>query len=97
MLQTSQTTFWYVLSGAIGLITIFLLWWLYYVIRLTKNAVYTVEKFTHVMKKMDEVLDLAKDKLNTGGTYVALIANAVKSVMEMVGERKSKSGGRKKK
>ena len=96
MLETSQTTFWYILAGSIGLIAIVSAWMLYYVVRLLKNAVYTVEKFTKIMKKADEVLDMAKDKLHSSSTYLALGANAVKSIIEMVQEKKAKPARKRK-
>lgn len=89
MLDTSQTVFWYVLSGSIGLLAILTAVMLYYIIRLLKNAVYTVEKFTNVLKKADEVLDLAKEKLQSGGTYLAMAVEGVKSIVELVGEKKA--------
>ena len=93
----SLDVLYYVAAASIGLLAIFLAWMLYYVVRILKNAVYTVEKFTTVMKKFDEVLDLAKDKLHSSGTYLALAAEAIKSVVEFVGEKKSSSRKRSKK
>jgi hypothetical protein len=87
----------YTLAAAVGLITIFLLWMLYYWIRLLQNAVYTVEKVTNVFKKADEVLEMIKEKLHSGGAYLALVANAVKSVMEYVGEKKGAKNARRNK
>ena len=97
MLETSQTTFWYIFAGSIGLIAIVSAWMIYYLVRLLKNAVYTVEKFTSIMKKADEVLDMAKDKLHSSSTYLALGANAVKSIVEMVQEKKAKPARKRKK
>ena len=90
MLDQSQVVFWYVLSASIGLIAIMVVFLLYYLIRLLKNAVYTVEKFTNVLKKADEVLDMAKDKLQSGGTYLAMGVQAVTSLIEMFGEKATK-------
>lgn len=76
------------------LITVFLCWALYYFVRLGKNAVYTVEKFTTVLKKADEVMDIAKQKLHSSGTYIAIAANTAKSVVEYLQDR---TEGKKKK
>lgn len=98
MLEQSQTVFWYVLAGSIGVLTIFLVWGIYYLVRILKNAVYVIEKFTNVLQKADEVLDLAKEKMHSGGTYLAMAIEGVKTVAEFVGEKKStKKRSRKKK
>ncbi len=99
MLEQSQTVFWYVLSGSIGVLTLFLCWGIYYLVRMLRNAVYVVEKFTSVLQKADEVLDLAKEKLHSGGTYLAMAIEGVKTVAEFVGEKKApkKRSSRKKK
>lgn len=99
MLEQSQTVFWYVLSGSIGILTLFLCWGIYYLVRMLRNAVYVVEKFTSVLQKADEVLDLAKEKMHSGGTYVAMAIEGIKTVADLVGEKKStrKRSTRKKK
>jgi len=88
ILETSQDLFYITLSLSLIAFSVFLCWFMYYLIRLMKNAVYTVEKFTDVMKKLDEVLDMAKDKLKSTGTYLTMVATGVKSVMEYVGDKK---------
>lgn len=86
MFETSLDILYITLAVSVALLTIFLIWGVYYVVRMLKNAVYVVEKFTVVMKKADEVLDLAKEKLHSTGTYVAAAANLAKGVMEYLGE-----------
>ncbi|MBI4122320.1 MAG: hypothetical protein HY461_03230 [Parcubacteria group bacterium] len=88
MFETSLDVFYLTLSVCIAVLTFFLCWALYYFIRLGRDAVYTVEKFTSVLRKLDEVLDTVKEKLHNSGTYIALAANAVKSVVEYLGEKK---------
>lgn len=100
ILETSQDLFYIVLSIAIISFTVFLCWFMYYLIRILKNAVYMVEKVTTVMQKADKVLDLIQEKLESGGTYFALAANAVKSIVEYAVEKKTtakKTVSRKKK
>lgn len=89
MFETSLDVLYLSLAACVIVLTFFLCWALYYLIRLGKNAVYTVEKFTVVLKKADEVLDIVKEKLHSSGTYLAVAANAVKSVVEYMGERKA--------
>lgn len=87
MVNTTLDILYLVLATSVGVLTIFLCWALYYVVRALRNGVYMVEKVTVVMQKADEVLDLAKDKLHSTGTYIAVVANLAKGVMEYVGER----------
>jgi hypothetical protein len=87
MVNTTLDILYLVLAGSVGIITIFLCWALYYVIRALKNGVYMVEKVTVVMQKADEVLDLAKEKLHSTGTYLGVAVNVAKGVMEFLGDR----------
>ena len=87
MVNTTLDILYLVLSASIGIITIFLCWALYYVIRALKNGVYMVEKVTVVMQKADEVLDLAKEKLHSTGTYLGVAVNIAKGIMEYLGDR----------
>lgn len=87
MLNTSLDVLYLTLALCVFLLTLFLCWALYYLIRLGRNAVYTVEKFTSVLHKADEVLDMLKEKLHSSGAYIGLLANAVKSVVEYMKDR----------
>lgn len=89
MINTSLDLLWLVLAGSVGVLTIFLCWAIYYVVRMLRNAVYMVEKVTTVMQKADEVLDLAKEKLHSTGTYLSVAASVAKSAMEYLGEKGS--------
>jgi hypothetical protein len=89
MFETSLDILYLTLAGSVAVLTIFVCCALYYLIRLGKDAVYTVEKFTSVLRKADEIMDMAKDKLHHSGTYIALAANAVKSVMDYVGDKRA--------
>lgn len=93
----SLDTLYYVLAGSIAAFTVFLCVMLYYIVRMLKNAVYTMEKFTNVLKKLDELADLAKEKMNSGGTYLAMAVSAVQSIVEMVGSKKKTTRKRKSK
>ena len=61
MLETSLDVLYLTLAGCVFVLTIFLCWALYYFIRLGKDTVYTVEKFTSVLRKADEIMDMAKE------------------------------------
>ena len=87
MVETTLDLLYIVLAGAVGVLTIFLCWAIYYVVRMLRNAVYMVEKVTVVMQKADEVLDLAKEKLHSTGTYLGIAANVAKGVMDYMGEK----------
>ncbi len=86
MINTTLDILWLVLAGSIGVLTIFLCWAIYYVVRMLRNGVYMVEKVTTVMQKADEVLDMAKEKLHSTGTYLSVAASVAKSAMDYLGE-----------
>ncbi len=89
MVNTTLDILYLTLAGAVALLTVFLAWAIYYVVRMLRNAVYMVEKVTTVMQKADEVLDMAKDKLHSTGTYIGVAANAIQSAIEYFGEKKT--------
>lgn len=95
MLNTSLDVFYLTLSICAVLITVFLCLALYYFVRMERNTVYTMEKFTNVIRKADEILEMAKDKIHSSGTYVAATANAVKTVVEYMQDAKAKKRSRK--
>ena len=84
------------IAACIALLTGFVCWGIYYLVRMEKNAVYTMEKWTGLMKKADEFLDMAKDKLHGSGAYVAATAQAVKSVIEYLNDKKTERKSKKK-
>ncbi len=90
MINTTLDILYLTLAGCAVLITFFICWAFYYFVRMERNAVYTMEKFTNVLRKADEVLEVAKDKLHSSGTYIAIAANAAKNVVEYLQETKAK-------
>lgn len=95
MVTTSLDVLYITLSVCVGFVTIFLCWALYYFVRMERNTVYTMEKFTSVLRKADEILEMAKEKLHSSGMYVAATANAVKTVVEYLQDGKAKKKTRK--
>lgn len=87
MLNTSKDVLYIVLAASTGVLTIFLCWAIYYLVRILRNGVYMVEKVTDVVHKADEVVDMAKEKLESTGTYLAVVANFARGAMEYFGER----------
>jgi len=89
LVQSTLDILYLTLAASIAVLTIFLIWGIYYVVRMLRNAVYMTEKVTSVMQKADEVLDLAKDKLHSTGTYLGIAANAVQGAIEYFGDKKT--------
>lgn len=96
MLNTSLDVLYITLAVSIGVLTCFLCWGIYYFVRMERNTVYAMEKWTSLMKKADALMDMAKDKLQGSGAYVVAAANAVKSVVDYAMEKKAEKKGRRK-
>lgn len=96
MIETSLDVLYITLAVCVGLLTAFICWGIYYLVRMARNAVYAIEKWTNLMRKADDVLEMAKTKLHGSGAYALAAVNAVKSIAEYVMEKKSERKSRKK-
>jgi uncharacterized membrane protein len=77
-----------VLAVCIFFLTIFLCWAIYYFIAFA----YTVRKITKKVEmgvnKVEEVVDMAKDKLKNSSAYFVILGELVKKAMEFVQAKK---------
>jgi len=99
LVQNSQAMLWLSLAGAVLLLAIMTAWAIYYVVRMLKNANSIIERVTDTLEKVDDILSIIKDKMNSTGAYVAVFAQAVKKIVEYAQskERSSSKSTRSKK
>lgn len=94
MIQSSLDLFYIVLAFCILWLTIFLVWGLYYLIMILRDARHFVKIIREKVDLVEETFKFAKEKLQEGTTYLTLIA---KGIGEMLGYMKTKEDKRRRK
>jgi len=100
LIETSQDIFWLVLSSSIGLLTIFTVWGIFYVIMIIRRGSRTFKGVEQIIENINQITKTAREKLEHGAAYVSVFADAVKKVTEVVKEqgksavKKRRAGGK---
>jgi hypothetical protein len=88
MFSTSADVLNLVLSGSVILLTIFICWALY-------NVIISVQRINKISKivetgviKVEEVVNVAKDKLRDSSAYFMILAEVAKKAIEFVKEKR---------
>ena len=90
MLETSKDILNIVLAISIGSIAFFLCWGLYYLVQVGRNIYKMVSGFKERLDKIDEILKLVKDKVEHSTSYLLLIGEGVKKLVEIMKKREEK-------
>lgn len=96
MLQSSQDLLNIVLALCIFMFTIFLCWSIYYFARIMQQAFRMVKEMRERINKIDEAVKAFKEKVEHSTSYLMLIGEGVKKLVEVIQE-KSESWGKAKK
>ena len=95
MLQTSQDLLLISLSLAVIWLTVFLCVVLYYLAMLLKEGYKIFEGWRKRMTRIDEILDLIKEKIGRTTSSLVLIAEGVKQAIEFLAKRQGEKRERK--
>ncbi len=90
MLETSKDLLYVVIAFCILWITVFICWLLYYFISIIGNVRGIVKSVKEKIDKVDELLNLVKEKVEHSATYLALMVEGVGKLIDYLKERKSK-------
>ena len=90
MLETSKDLFYVVLAFSILWLSLFLGWFLYYVIKTLRSFYKVIERITDTVDKVDRLVEEVKEKLKKSSTYLGIILDLVKEFSQ-----KKKRPGRK--
>ncbi|MBU0620160.1 MAG: hypothetical protein V1768_00510 [Patescibacteria group bacterium] len=89
MLETSQDLLYLILSVSVLLLTVFLVWFMYYLIIIVKNIYIMVQKMKGRINKLDEIIDLIKTKIEHSVSNLFLIGEGVKKLVQIIKEKKT--------
>jgi len=84
-----------VLAFCILWLTIFIVWFIYYLAMIMREIYNIVKEMRQRVKKIDEVIAAFKDKIEHSASYLLLIGEGVKKLVEVIKE-KTKDKGEKK-
>ncbi|MFA5155670.1 MAG: hypothetical protein WC453_04550 [Patescibacteria group bacterium] len=97
MFATSADILHLVLAACIAVLTFFICWAIYYLIVSLQRIFRLVKRIEAGVAKVEELTDIAKEKLKNSGAYFMILAEVAKKAMEFVKEKKEKRAAAKKK
>lgn len=100
LIETSKDLLFVVIAFCILWVTIFICWILYYLIMTTKRVHDTVKATKEKVDKVGEILELAKNKIESGASYVGAVVEAIVKLTDYFKKKKGKkteTNGEKKK
>lgn len=101
MIATTQDILNIVKAGAVGLLAIFICWAIYYFAMILRQMLKVIRETRERLRKVDEVLKTFKEKIERSTSYLLLIGEGMKKLVEVIkdyaGKEKTKTRGRGKK
>ena len=95
-IETSKDLLFVVLAFSILWVTIFLSWFLYYLIAIVRDAEALVRQIRGAVEKVDELANSAHEKMERSAASFTLVAQAVKELVVWGIKEKAKRPIRKK-
>lgn len=86
MLETSADLLKVIAAVSIGVLTFFLCWALFYAIMSLRNIFLATRDARRIFDKVEELISAIKDKVNSSASYLLLIGEAVRKIMEFMRE-----------
>ncbi|MDD5291085.1 MAG: hypothetical protein PHZ04_03125 [Patescibacteria group bacterium] len=87
LIQDSKDLLYVVLAFCILWLTIFLAWFIYYLVMIMRQAYRIVKETREKINKVDEILKSLKEKIEHSASYLVLISDGVKKLVEVIKER----------
>lgn len=90
MLETSKDLLNIVIAFCILWLTIFIAWFIYYLAMIMRQSFKIVKETRERLHKIDEVVKALKEKIEHSASYLLLIGEGVKKLVEVVKEHTGK-------
>lgn len=97
MLESSRDVLFITIAVCIAAFTIFSCWGLFYFVGVIRNAFKISKDARNILKKAEEAIELIKEKIQSSTSYLLLIGEAVKKILEIMSDRGIKFPFKKKK
>ena len=85
-----------VIAFCVLLFTFFSVWLIFYIAMIAKQGYQIIKEARDKMKKIESVITSLKDKFDSSATHLALVAEGIKKIVDIVKDRKSKKSSAKK-
>ncbi|MBU0722346.1 hypothetical protein KKA93_02735 [Patescibacteria group bacterium] len=85
-----------VIALSVLLFTIFSCWAIYYLVRILRQFFKVIEQTRDRLNKFDELLKMVKEKIESSTSYLPLIGEGVKKLVEIIKNRAKKKKSTKK-
>lgn len=90
MLQTSHDLLNLVIAAAVAGIAFFICWALFYLVMTLRQGFKAVKEAREWMDKVADILDTLKEKVEHSTSYLMLIGEGMKKLVEVIKERSEK-------
>jgi hypothetical protein len=84
LIQTSKDLLYVVLAFCALWLTIFTAWFIYYLAMIMRQTYYTVKEMRDRVNKIDEALRVFKEKIEHSSSYLLLIGEGIKKILEFM-------------
>jgi hypothetical protein len=83
MFSTSNDILLLTISVCVAAFTIFACWAMFYLVAAIRNLYGITKDFKNLFKKVEEVIDVLKNKIHESTTYLTLFGEVLKKVMDV--------------
>lgn len=83
MFSTSHDILLLTIAACVAAFTIFLCWGMFYLIAMISNTYKIIKDARRMVDKVEGILDAIKEKINSSASYLFLIGEGLKKVLEM--------------
>ena len=90
MFETSKDLLNIIIAGSVALFTVFLCFSIYYFARILQQFFKVVKEMRDRLHKVDEVITTLKEKIEHSTSYLLLIGEGVKKLVEVIQEHTGK-------
>ena len=100
LVNNSQDLLYIAIALSVLGLTFFICWAIYYLIMIFRQSSQVVKEMRDRLHKIDGVIDTLKDKIEHSASYLLLIGEGIKKLVEIIkerGEKKAKTNRKSKK
>ena len=83
MFSSSHDVLFLTISACVALLTIFICWGMFYLIAMTRNIFKIVKDARKTVDKVEGILDALKEKINSSASYLFIIGEGLKKIVEI--------------
>ncbi len=86
-IQTSNDLLLVVIAVCVFALTVFLVWFIYYLAMIMRQAFLITKEMRQRINKVDQILNAIKEKIDHSTSYLLIIGEGIKKLVELVKER----------